>query len=136
MMDQDKAIKKLGRDTVDEMDCMDEAALKKVIFEANSAMKEVKEELEANREYQELKQKVSDMGAAKREVDTRQKCKIQYSLELIERFGSMDSQARYEWENARPGKLKELKARLEAKAKEAAAQAPSEVRHIKVASNG
>jgi hypothetical protein len=129
-MDQDKAIKKLGRDTVDEMDAMNEDQLRNIIVQANTAMRTVKDELDANKDYQELKTKVSDMGAGKREVDARQKTKIQYSLELIERFGKMNYIERDIWERERPKKVAELNARIAAKEKEAAAQAPSEVRHI------
>ena len=107
----DKVAKALGRDTVDEMDAMREDELKKCIVDANGAMKQVKEELEANREYQAAKQDIKDLSAGKREVDKRQKAKIAYALDRLEAFGNMSISDRMEWENARTQKLKEIEAR-------------------------
>ena len=112
----DKVAKALGRDTVDEMDAMREDELKKCIVDANGAMKQVKEELEANREYQAAKQDIKDLSAGKREVDKRQKAKIAYALDRLEAFGNMSISDRMEWENARTQKLKEIEARKKRKA--------------------
>lgn len=86
----DKVAKALGRDTVEEMDAMEEQELKKVIVDASGAMKTAKEELDANRDYQAAKADVSLLSTGKREVDKRQKAKIQYALDRIDSLGKLD----------------------------------------------
>lgn len=86
-MNQDKAIKKLGVETVSEMDAMKEETLKSVIVEASEAMRSAKEELEANPIYVELKENLKALTAGKRDLDSRQNARIQYALELIQGFG-------------------------------------------------
>lgn len=94
---EEKAIKILGRDTVDEMDTMDSEQLKKVIVDASSAMKEVKEELEANAEYQRAKSDLKHLSEGKREVDKRQKSRINYALSLMTRNAEMTPEDRHAW---------------------------------------
>lgn len=132
-MTQDKAIAKLGKDTVEEMDVMGDSELKKVIFDATSAMDTVRKELAANKDYQELKRKLSAMEQGKKDVDSRQKARISYGLELLDRFGKMSPAQLDDWMASLPGKLKELQAKKEAAARKAAETAPSAVRHLKAA---
>lgn len=84
---KDKALAKLDFDTVTGMESMDEQSLKQTIYEASNAMKQVRDELDANEKYQALLEGKKDMEAGKREVDARQKAKIAYALELMEAFG-------------------------------------------------
>ncbi len=86
----DKVTKALGRDTVEEMDAMTTEELKKVVVEASSAMKEVKEELEANQNYQSLKADLKDLTAGKAAVDKRQKARIAYALDRVDSLGNLD----------------------------------------------
>lgn len=86
-MDRSKAIKLLSEVTVEEMDAMDEATLKKTIVDASSAMKTAKEELEANPQYIELKESLQACTQGKKDLDARQKARIAYSLELLEAKG-------------------------------------------------
>lgn len=83
----DKLLKVLGQDTVDEMDALAEPELKAVIVSANEAMEKVEQELEANAEYQRIKELKSDMTAGKRAVDARQKARIKYSLHRLSELG-------------------------------------------------
>lgn len=92
-MVSDKLLKALGKDTVEEMDSLDTAELKAIIVQANEAMQTVEQELEDNEEYQQLKQRVSDMSAGKKEVFKRQSAKIKYSLHRLTELGKMDSTA-------------------------------------------
>jgi hypothetical protein len=117
MKHYDKTQKKLGQATVEEMDAMDDSELKRVIVEANGAMRTVAEELEANDEYQQLKLKVSDMSAGKREVDARQKARISYSLTRLEQMGKFDLTALRTWRDNREAYITK-----KAKADEKAAQ--------------
>lgn len=89
-MKTDKVANALGRDTVEEMDAMNDVELKKVIVDANGAMKQVKEELDANQEYQAAKADVSHLSQGKRDVDKRQKAKIAYALDRIDGLGKLD----------------------------------------------
>lgn len=89
-MKTDKVANALGRDTVEEMDAMNDVELKKVIVDANGAMKQVKEELDANQAYQAAKADVSHLSQGKRDVDKRQKAKIAYALDRIEGLGKLD----------------------------------------------
>lgn len=89
--EQDKKLeklkKKLGKDTIDEMDAMDHVALKKVIVDANTSMKVCAEELEANEKYQRVKADKSYLEGGKREVNARQNARIQYALLTLESRG-------------------------------------------------
>ncbi len=76
----EKAMKVLGEQTLAEMDAMDPQALKQRIAEANDAMEQVQEELDANERYQAIKQSKSDMEAGQRDVNKRQKAVIVYAL--------------------------------------------------------
>jgi len=79
----DKAYKNLGEDTVSELTAMDVPALKKRIVEAASAMEQVANELEANPEYQELKESLKAVTEGKCEVFKRQKSLITVAHSLI-----------------------------------------------------
>lgn len=78
---------KLGNDTVAEMEALDEQGLKQVIFEASNAIKQVREELAANKNYQQVLEDKKALESGKREVDARQKARISYALELMEAKG-------------------------------------------------
>lgn len=86
-MDIKKLEKKLGRQTIDEMDAMSDAQLKQVIVEASTAMQTAKDELAANPNYQDLKLRLNDVTQAKKEVDGRQKARIAYSLQRLKELG-------------------------------------------------
>lgn len=86
-MDRLKLIAKLGPQTVEEMDAMSADALKKVIVDASTAMKQAKEELEANPQYQALKESLKACTEGKRELDSRQKARIAYSIDLLKEKG-------------------------------------------------
>lgn len=79
----EKAVKLLGEEVVAEMEAMDEVTLRKRVVEANEAMRQVDEELEANEKYQECKENLKALTAGKKEVDKRQKAVIVLSLQLI-----------------------------------------------------
>lgn len=130
-MENEKLVKALGRDTVDEMDTLREEDLMRVIVEATGAMRTAKDELDANKEYQKAKADCSLLSSGKREVDKRQKARIAYSQNRLAELGKMDFAERHTWDRLRNDKIKELEARRAAKAREAAEQAPSPVRLIK-----
>lgn len=96
-MNLEKVAKQLGKNTVEEMDAMAEEALKKVIIEASSSMKQVKEELEANQNYQSAKADLANLSQGKKDVDRRQKARVNYALVRLEELGKMDGLARLEW---------------------------------------
>lgn len=79
----EKLVKKLGIETVKEMEAMDTSALESSIVSAEQAMKQVKEELEANPQFQHLKDNLKALSLGKREVDARQKAKIQLALHFL-----------------------------------------------------
>lgn len=122
-MDLYKLQQRLGRDTTDEMDTMREEDLNRTIVEASGAMREVKEELEANPHYQKAKEDLSALSQGKKEVDKRQKAKIEYSLHLLERFGQMDPIARLDWEKERAKKVAAIEETRKAREEEKARQA-------------
>jgi hypothetical protein len=114
-MEKDKAIKKLGEDTVMEMEAMTQEDLKKTIVESQAAMRTAKEELEANPKYQELKASLQDVSQAKKDVDSRQKARTAYALELLEQIGKLDAMGVMEWENSRLERAAALKKKSEEK---------------------
>lgn len=100
-MDIMKLKGQLGQDTIEEMDMMDDAQLHKVVVEAESAMKQAKEELEANPKYQEAKENVKALSQGKRDLDKRQKGKIQYALSRLTEIGKLGSVDKMAWETTR-----------------------------------
>lgn len=80
----DKVCKILGDETTVEMGALSDEDIKQRIIGASSAMKQVKDELEANPKYQDLKEDLKALTAGKKEVDKRQKAIIAYALHLLE----------------------------------------------------
>lgn len=85
----EKLQKKLGKLTTEEMDSMGPDDLKQVIVQANSSMQQVKEELDANPKYEQVKLDKQLLETSKREVDARQKARISYALHLLDEGGAM-----------------------------------------------
>ena len=79
----EKAMKHLGVETLNEMTAMTPEQLKQRIVAADEAMRAVAQEIDDNAEYQALKEKLSDLGAGKRDVDKRQRAVILVALSLI-----------------------------------------------------
>jgi L-fucose isomerase-like protein len=88
----------LGASVVEELDSLDETELKAAITQAAQAMKEVKEELDANEKYQQAKQACKDLSAGKRDLDKYQKGKTQYALSRLEDLGKMGIKERLDWQ--------------------------------------
>ena len=80
----EKIKKALDDSTIEALDSADAAELKNRITLAAQAMQKVKDELEANEEYQNLKESLAAVTAGKKEVDKRQKAIIKYALHLLE----------------------------------------------------
>lgn len=86
---QENAAKKLGRSVVEQMDAMTAEELKKLIVDASTRMKEVKDSLDANPKYQQIKSDKANMEAGKKAVDDNEKARIRYSLEIIQNVAKM-----------------------------------------------
>lgn len=80
----DKVVDAIGPDTKQEMDSEQSEQLRSRIISAETAMKQVQEELESNPKYQELKEQLSALTQGKKEVNKRQKAIIAYALRLLE----------------------------------------------------
>lgn len=78
----------LGHITTEEMDKLSVEELKSAIVESEKSMKGAKEELEKNEKYQSYKSALKDLSLGMRDVNKRQKAKIQYALHLMEEKGS------------------------------------------------
>lgn len=83
----DKVIDAIGLETKEEMDSLSIEDLKAKVVKASQAMKEEKEQLEANPKYQELKASMSACTQGKKDVDKRQKAIIAYALRLLDEKG-------------------------------------------------
>lgn len=83
MSKYDKAAKSLGPDTVTEIEALDTDGLRKRIVEANDSMRKADDELEANVEYQSLRESVKAVTAGRSEVFKRQKAVITVALTLL-----------------------------------------------------
>ncbi len=117
-----KAINKLGKDTVEEMEALGADGLKKVIVDAATAMRTAKEELEALPAYQDAKYNLSVLSQGKRDVDARQKLKTQFALEILEGCGKLSKADLMHWEYEQEQRRltldKEKKAKADAQAAE------------------
>lgn len=79
----DKAFDTLGSDTVKEMEAMSQDDLKKRIVGANEAMRDAADQLEANPDYNRLREDLKALSQGKRDLDRRQKAIILVALSLI-----------------------------------------------------
>jgi len=86
----DKIVKAIGSDGEDilrELEVMDVAGLNKRIAQANQAISETKEELEANEAYTAAKNDVKLLSSGFREVKTRQNAIIGVAVKLRQEKG-------------------------------------------------
>jgi DNA polymerase III delta prime subunit len=83
----EKIEKALGVETVRELEALNSEELKAKLVVAEQAIKGAIDELEANEEYQDLKESVKAMQAGMRDVKKRQNAIIQLSLHLMESKG-------------------------------------------------
>lgn len=78
-----KAYETLGTDTVKEMEAMGPDDLKKRVVEANEAMRSASDELEANPNYDKLREDLKALTQGKRDLDKRQRAIILVALSLL-----------------------------------------------------
>ncbi len=83
-----RAIKKLGDEFIQELEAKSPGELETHIINAEKAMSQAQDELEANPKYQELKDSLAAVTEGKKEVDKRQKAIIAVSLHLLAQKGS------------------------------------------------
>lgn len=87
----DKNLKKLekilGPETTYSIDSASPEELQSLIIRAETAIKQAKEELEANPTYQELKASLKAISEGLREVRKRQRAIIDYSLNSLDERG-------------------------------------------------
>jgi hypothetical protein len=76
--------KLLGKEFALELQGLAPEAIKEKVVQAEQAMKEASEELEANPKYQELKESLKALSEGKKEVNKRQKAIIAYALHLLD----------------------------------------------------
>jgi uncharacterized membrane protein YecN with MAPEG domain len=81
---QEKIEKILGNDTLQELEGLNSVQLKERVAFAEGAIKQVQDELEANPNYQEMKENLKALSFSVKEVKKRQKAIVQYSLHLLE----------------------------------------------------
>lgn len=86
-MTLDKIAKILDEETIAEMNALDGEALQKLIVDSEQAVRQAKEELEANEKYQELKESLKAVRSGFTEVKKRQNAKIQLALIRLEELG-------------------------------------------------
>ena len=83
----EKIEKAIGKDTVAQLEGFDQSALTSRVVQAEQAIKGAVDELEANTEYQSMKEALNDMKQGMREVRKRQNAVIAYCLHLLEEKG-------------------------------------------------
>lgn len=82
-----KIEKELGKDTLSELEALDVTELKSRVTQAEMAVKQAVDELDANGEYQELLESKKAMEEAMKAVKKRQGCVTQYCLHLLQDKG-------------------------------------------------
>lgn len=87
MSDLTKLEKLIGKDTVLELEKMSGEDLKQRIIQANQAIKQVADELQANEKYQQIKRDKSYLEQGKKDVNKRQNAIIKHCLHLMEEKG-------------------------------------------------
>lgn len=89
-MTLEKILKKLDPDTVNEMNAMDDAAVKNTVAESEEAIAKATRERNALPEYQEAKANCSALSQGLKEVKARQNAKIAYGLRCLRRLAGED----------------------------------------------
>lgn len=79
----EKLIKTIGKETREELDSLSPEDLKQRVVQANQAMKQVKEELQANPNYQELRSNLLALTQGMKDVNKRQRAIIAYALTIL-----------------------------------------------------
>lgn len=82
------ARKVLTNQDIKDFEAMDEVQLRTRLVQANEAMREVHDELEANEEYQQAKADCKHLSEGKRNVNKRQTAVVAYCLFLLNEKGS------------------------------------------------
>lgn len=81
---QEKLEKALGKELISELEALSTDQLKARIASAEGAVKTARDELDANAEFQELKESLKAVSAGMREVTSRQRKIVEFSLHLLE----------------------------------------------------
>lgn len=84
---QEKLERILGVETIKELEAMLPSDLDTRISKAEGAIKQAKDELEANPNYREAKDNLKALSEGMKEVRKRQRAVVEYSLHLIEEAG-------------------------------------------------
>ncbi len=84
---QEKIEKILGLQFVHELDALASSELKEKVAQAEGAVKQAQDELEANDDYNAMKESLKDLSAGMKEVKKRQRAIVAYSLHLLEEKG-------------------------------------------------
>ena len=87
--DLEKLQKRLGKDTVKDMETKDPQDLKSLITEANNQMSNARTELKANPKYTQAKSVTSVLESGLKAVNKRQNDKIAYALHLLDSKGAL-----------------------------------------------
>ena len=82
-----KIQKKLGEETVQELDGLGADDLRKVIVRSQMSIEDTLTELKTNREYLKAKEGVTMMEAGLKEVKSRQGAKIKYAMHRMRELG-------------------------------------------------
>lgn len=77
----------LGKETVEELQTMQPEQLKHRLTQAQQAIKQAQEELEANAKYQEAKEDIRHLSGGLKDVKKRQNAISTLVLELLEERG-------------------------------------------------
>lgn len=80
-------LKKLSPETLDKVNSASAEELSALIVASEQAIRDTKEELDANEKYQELKESCKAMSAGYREVKSYQSAQIQYALMRLRDLG-------------------------------------------------
>lgn len=96
----EKIVKALGKDVIEELDTLSEDDLKDVIVNSLESMSEAAEKLAANPKYQELSEKLNDVTQGKKNVDKYQKAKIAYARKRLKEMGKLGADAQQELHGA------------------------------------
>lgn len=80
----EKIVKILGMDKVNELQLLSVEEQKEQVVNAEQAIKQAQDELEAMPKYQELKENLKDLSEGLKEVRKRQKAISQLCLSMLE----------------------------------------------------
>jgi ABC-type sulfate transport system substrate-binding protein len=84
-----KVLKLLGTGVKEDLDALSEKGLRDSIISSETAIREIRTQMDADERLREVKEMLKDFAGAYRDAQNAQQAKIQYALHRLEEMGKL-----------------------------------------------